>query len=170
MGDENGELPDEEDEEDDEYQPCLEEEEEEEGEEEEGNECDDQNEKKEENEKEEEDDDDDDDEEEEEEEEEEEIIIKTRKSILDVVEKLKAYMPSPVSDKGYFTRMLKLMRAGDNEKWYPWGMPPVAAVVQAAESLHKESSSDPKLSNFLGEILEPFYEIQQVEAKRQKLN
>lgn len=158
MGDENGELPDEDDEDDDEYDPCLEEEEEEEEQQEEGNECD----EKEDQEEEDENDDDDDDE--------EEIIIKTRKSILDAVGKLKAYMPSPVSDKGYFTRMLKLMRAGDNEKWYPWGMPPVTAVVQAAESLRKEPSSDPKLGNFLGEILEPFYEIQQIEAKRQKLN
>ena len=160
MGDENGELP-EDDEEDDEYQPNEEGKEEEEEEEEEihegfGD-----------------DDDDEEGEEEEEEEEEEEdkTISEIRKSILNVVDQLKAYIPSPVSDKNYFTRMLKLMRTGGcDERWYPWGTPPVATVVQAAEALHKDGPSNSALSKFLGEVLEPFYEIQQTEAKRQKLN
>lgn len=91
-------------------------------------------------------------------EEEDASVNEIRDRILSVVSILHAYMPSPATDMAFFKRFLN--SRGSN-LWFPHGRPPVAKIVEVAEALHASGQGESELAQFLGEILVPFYDLQQ---------
>ena len=88
------------------------------------------------------------------------VIEDIRKRILAAVEALHAYFPVP-SNAYFFECMLRKMRDPAVKQWFPWGAPPLARIVEAAEKEHAEGRGDGELAQFLGELLLPFYEAQE---------
>jgi len=67
-----------------------------------------------------------------------------RAIIFPVVRGLGAYMPSPIDDLPWFKRSLKhihfCQKIGDTS-WYPWGCPPVVALVDSLKSTDQHQSA-----------------------------
>jgi hypothetical protein len=76
-----------------------------------------------------------------------------RAILFSVVQGLGAYMPSPKDDLPWFKRSLKhihyCQKVGDTS-WYPWGCPPVVALIDSLKS------TDPHQACFAGTILQLF--------------
>jgi hypothetical protein len=73
-----------------------------------------------------------------------------RSLVFSVVQGLGAYMPSPKNDLPWFKRSLKhihyCQKLGDIS-WYPWGCPPVVALIDCLKS------TDPHQSSYASTIL-----------------
>jgi len=70
---------------------------------------------------------------------------KSRSIILDVVEKLDAYIPSPVRDSFWFDRVLNQAKLFDDPKiqrWFPWDIPPIDKMLKLLESPIDEERED----------------------------
>eukprot|EP01120_Amphizonella_sp_Union-15-10_P002623 TRINITY_DN12933_c0_g1_i1.p1 TRINITY_DN12933_c0_g1~~TRINITY_DN12933_c0_g1_i1.p1 ORF type:complete len:337 (-),score=68.31 TRINITY_DN12933_c0_g1_i1:31-1041(-) len=59
-------------------------------------------------------------------------VIKS--TILQSIDRLQAYMPSPESDMVWFKRMLKSMNGSVDPSWFPWGIPPLNKLVESVKS------------------------------------
>ena len=114
-----------------------------------------------------------------------------RKSVLQSVQRLHCYMPSPNSHMKWFKRMLIKMQVkcsvlfcfcsfvfwflkipfkpgAVDEEWFPWGVPPVQHVLDTTiklESQDKMSKEDDEASDFLREVLDPFAKMQQAQQQ-----
>jgi len=76
-----------------------------------------------------------------------------RSIIFPVVQSLGAYMPSATDDLAWFKRSLKhinyCQKIGDTS-WYPWGCPPVVALIDCLKS------TDPYQAAYAGSIIRLF--------------
>jgi len=69
----------------------------------------------------------------------EELANAIQQTILQTIDLLKAYMPSPESDMIWFKRTLKSMsgKSVGDESWFPWGVPPMQCLVNCSKSEDK---------------------------------
>jgi len=70
---------------------------------------------------------------------------KSRSNILSVIDKLDAYIPSPVRDKIWYDRVLNLSKLSDDPKvsrWYPWSIPPTDMMLKLLDSPIDEERED----------------------------
>ena len=89
--------------------------------------------------------------------------VEIRKNILQNVEKLHCYMPSPDHHMAWFKRSLSKMSPGSAEpEWYPWGLPPLQRMVDIIQALdQRDDPGDEQVTDYLREILTPFANMQQ---------
>eukprot|EP01091_Cochliopodium_minus_P001936 TRINITY_DN11889_c0_g1_i1.p1 TRINITY_DN11889_c0_g1~~TRINITY_DN11889_c0_g1_i1.p1 ORF type:complete len:532 (+),score=209.98 TRINITY_DN11889_c0_g1_i1:29-1597(+) len=88
------------------------------------------------------------------------VSFDTREYILDTIEELKAFMPSPDTHMPFYKRMLVEMNPKNigNLKWFPFGMPPLQTMITA---IQEDDDEDEDMCTFLREVLTPFASVQQ---------
>ena len=87
----------------------------------------------------------------------------TREYILDCIDELNAYMPSPSSHPPFFKRMLVKMNsnAPENLKWFPYGLP----LQKMVSTIQEDDDEDEEMCTFLREVLTPFASLQRGEGE-----
>ena len=74
-----------------------------------------------------------------------------REHILQCIEELHAYLPSPETHMPFFKRMLA-EATGGSPKWFPHGLP----IQKIVDTIQQNDDEDEDMCTFLREILQPF--------------
>lgn len=86
-----------------------------------------------------------------------------RKVILEAVEQLHAFLPSPETHLPFFKRMLKKYQTAD-DRWFPWGKPPLQHMI---DILTNDMAEDAK-GDFIRESLAIFASYQSEDGEEQQ--